>query len=75
MNPCRRERVQRRQPLREGVPAWCDTLPLSPLMPFDATAQLANAIPFGFEEYLELVETTGRCQRADKRVLIEGRVA
>lgn len=46
-----------------GVPAWCDTLPLSPLMPFDATAQLANAIPFGFEEYLELVETTGRCQR------------
>ena len=32
-----------------GVPAWCDALPLSPLMPFDATAQLANAIPFGFE--------------------------
>ena len=34
-----------------GVPAWCDALPLSPLMPFDATAQLANAIPFGFEEW------------------------
>ncbi|MGM1052512.1 MAG: transposase [Pseudomonadota bacterium] len=57
-----------------GVPSWCDTLPLSPLMPFDATAQLANAIPFGFEEYLELVETTGRCQRADKRGLIERRL-
>ncbi|MEQ5801225.1 hypothetical protein [Halomonas sp. H10-9-1] len=54
--------------------AWCETLPLQPLMPFDATAQLPNAIPFGFEDYLELVETTGRCQRPDKRGLIEGRV-
>lgn len=56
------------------VPAWCETLPLQPLMPFDATAQLPHAIPFGFEDYLALVETIGRCQRPDKRGAIEGRV-
>ncbi|TDN95382.1 transposase [Halomonas ventosae] len=56
------------------VPAWCDALPLQPLMPFDATAQLPNAIPFSFEDYLELVENTGRCQRPDKRGRIDGHV-
>ncbi|WP_133484451.1 MULTISPECIES: hypothetical protein [Halomonas] len=40
---------------------------MQPLMPFDATAELPAAIPFGFEDYLELVEITGRCQRPDKR--------
>lgn len=38
-----------------------------PLMPFDATARLVAAIPFAFDDYLELVEATGRCIRADKR--------
>ncbi|PWV72638.1 transposase [Halomonas sp. A11-A] len=61
-------------PAESQAPAWCETLPLQPLMPFDATAQLPHAIPFGFEDYLELVETTGRCQRPDKRGAIEGRV-
>ncbi|WP_373190971.1 hypothetical protein [Halomonas sp.] len=56
------------------VPAWCETLPLQPLMPFDATARLPTAIPFSFEDYLELVETTGRCQRPDKRGRIDGHV-
>ena len=36
-------------------------------MPFDATARLKAAIPFAFDDYLELVETTGRCIRRDKR--------
>lgn len=55
------------------LPAWCDSLPCQPLMPFDVTAQLSNAIPFSFEDYLELVETTGRCQRPDKRGAIPER--
>ncbi|QFY90020.1 hypothetical protein D5125_11300 [Magnetovirga frankeli] len=36
-------------------------------MPFDATARLKAAIPFGFDDYLELVESTGRCLRPDRR--------
>jgi REP element-mobilizing transposase RayT len=49
-------------------------LPLQPLMPFDSTGRLRAAIPFAFEDYLELVETTGRCLHPDKRGLITGRV-
>lgn len=55
-------------------PPWCATLPRQPLIPFDATARVAAAIPFGLEDYLELVEATGRCQRPDKRGSIEARV-
>jgi hypothetical protein len=53
------------QPLRpEG-----DTrsLPRAPLMPFDATSRTPWAIPFVFEDYLELVDWTGRAMRSDKR--------
>lgn len=42
-------------------------LPQQPLMPFDATGRLRAAIPFSLEDYLELVEVTGRCQHPDKR--------
>lgn len=42
-------------------------LPRQPLMPFDATARLKAAIPFAFDDYLELVDATGRCIRQDKR--------
>ena len=42
------------------------------LRPFDATGRLATAIPFAFEDYAELVETTGRVIRADKRGFIPG---
>ncbi len=49
----------------------CEThlarLPQQPLMPFDASARLKAAIPFAFDDYLDLVDTTGRCIRADKR--------
>ena len=37
------------------------------LMPFDATGRLDAAVPFAFDDYLELVEATGRCIRSDKR--------
>lgn len=49
-------------------------LPLQPLLPFDATSRLRAAIPFAFEDYLDLVETTGRSLHPDKRGLIAERV-
>jgi len=36
------------------------SLPRAPLMPFDAAAQTPWAIPFAFDDYLELVDWTGR---------------
>jgi hypothetical protein len=36
-------------------------------MPFDATSRTPWAIPFAFEDYLELVDWTGRAIRSDKR--------
>lgn len=49
-------------------------LPLQPLMPFDPTSRLKAAIPFAFEDYLDLVETTGRSLHPNKRGLINARV-
>jgi hypothetical protein len=51
--------------------AEAQALPKVPLMPFDATARTPWAVPFAFEDYLELVDWTGRALRADKR----GRIA
>ncbi|TVP75980.1 MAG: transposase, partial [Thioalkalivibrio sp.] len=39
---------------------------------FDATGRMAAAIPFAFDDYLELVDTTGRVIREDKRGYIPG---
>lgn len=36
-------------------------------MPFDATGQFEPAIPFAFEDYLELTDTLGRCVHPTKR--------
>ncbi len=43
----------------------------APLMPFDATAQTPWAVPFALDDYLELVDWTGRALRADKRGYIK----
>ena len=56
------------QPLESQL----STLPRSPLMPFDATGRMAAAIPFSFDDYLELVDATGRVIRDDKRGYIPG---
>jgi len=40
--------------------AHLSALPRAPLMPFDATGRMAAAIPFAFDDYLELVDTTGQ---------------
>ena len=47
-------------------------LPRAPLMPFDATGRMAAAIPFAFDDYLELVDTTGRVICEDKKGYIPG---
>jgi REP element-mobilizing transposase RayT len=39
----------------------------APLMPFDATGREDWAIPFAFEDYVELVEAVGRCVHPKKR--------
>lgn len=41
--------------------------PAAPLMPFDPTGQTAWAIPFGLQEYVQLVEWAGRGVHPDKR--------
>lgn len=48
-----------------------DDLPAAPLMPFDATGRLSWGIPHALEDYVELVETVGRCLHPTKR----GRIA
>lgn len=39
----------------------------APLMPFDPTGRFEQAVPFGLQEYLELVDTTGRAVHPHKR--------
>jgi REP element-mobilizing transposase RayT len=41
-------------------------LPQARLMPFDATSKIPWAVPFSSEDYLELVDWTGRAIRSDK---------
>ena len=42
-------------------------LPEAPLMPFDPTGRFAQAVPFGLEEYFDLVDTMGRAVHPKKR--------
>ena len=64
----RRHRKLPTHPLESHLSA----LPRAPLMPFDATSRMTAAIPFAFDDYLELVDTTGRVIREDKRGYIPG---
>jgi len=41
-------------------------LPKAPLLPFDATGDTPWAVPFAFDDYLEMVDWTGRAIRSDK---------
>jgi REP element-mobilizing transposase RayT len=47
--------------------------PPTGLMPFEATSQVPWAIPFAFEDYVELVECTGRAQHPTKKGRIPAR--
>ncbi|TAG43561.1 MAG: transposase [Betaproteobacteria bacterium] len=42
----------------------------APLMPFDPTSRFEQAVPFGLEEYIELVDTLGRAVHPAKRGFI-----
>jgi hypothetical protein len=50
--------------------------PLKPLLHFDGgtTAKCQASIPFGFEDYLALVDWTGRIMRSDKRGYIDSQL-
>jgi len=50
----------------EGSPP----LLVAPLMPFDATARAAWAVPFDLQDYLELVDWSGRALHPNKRGVI-----
>jgi hypothetical protein len=58
-------RMLDKQPLRAEKEVR--PLPCAKLMPFDATSRTPWAVPFAFEDYLELVDWTGRAIRSDKR--------
>ena len=49
-------------------------LPEAPLMPFDPTGRFAQGVPFGLEEYLDLVDTVGRVVHPKKRGTLAHRV-
>ena len=53
-------------------PSLLASLPEALLMPFDATGQFQQGIPFSFEDYLQLVDTVGRTIRTDKKGYISG---
>lgn len=68
--------AQPQSPPSEETPPTEDTLQpetrlsplaIAPLMPFDATARLAWAIPFAWDDYLELIETLGHSIHPGKR--------
>ena len=49
-------------------------MPEVPLMPFDVTSRFEQAIPFGLQEYLELVDTMGRALYPAKRGVIPANI-
>ena len=55
------------KPRHREAEGRADPLPQAPLMPFDATGRTAWAVPFGLEEYVALVEWTGRLVHPAKR--------
>lgn len=57
-----------RAPLPSLLPeAALAALPEAPLMAFDATGRFEQAIPFGLQEYVELVDSMGRAVHPAKR--------
>ena len=61
------ERIAYQQKLQRQLDL--EQMPQAPLMPFwgSAHSTINDAIPFTWEDYLQLVDTTGRMLRADKR--------
>jgi hypothetical protein len=57
--------------LRQLLNIRCESslcqLPVAPLLPFNSSEDLGTAIPFLFEDYLELIDTLGRIVHPQKR--------
>lgn len=73
--PFTRDAEPQKTPIIKALESLHDTsmlsdLPQAQLMPFDATGRFEQAIPFAFDDYLELVDTVGRTIRPDKRCSI-----
>lgn len=49
-------------------------LPKAPLLPFGPTDDLSAVIPFAFADYLELVDSIGRCIHPRKRGFIAEKI-
>lgn len=62
-----RERVTKQENIKKALKL--DDLPQAELMLFDGSArtELSTALPFTLEDYFDLVDTTGRIVRSDKR--------
>lgn len=60
------ERIRALDPRSTGVPMPTDN-PKVPLLAFRTNGETDNSIPCGLEDYLDLVDWTGRAIRADKR--------
>jgi REP element-mobilizing transposase RayT len=65
------QRIQEGQANPKPMPQPTETaeeiLPEAPIMPFDATGQADWAIPFAYDDYLDLVDWTGRAVHPKKR--------
>jgi len=71
------KRVKKRLAAQEAIKAQMaeiKDLPVAPLMPFDGRAHvdIHSALPFTPEDYIALVDDTGRCIREGKRGFIGG---
>ncbi len=60
--------------IHERLAGLRESTPTSALMPFDATGQTPWAIPFGLEDYVALVDWTGRQHRSGKRGAINSQL-
>ena len=60
------ERIRALHPRSDGSPV-ADQNSTVPLMAFRSNVEIDNSIPYGLEDYLELVDWSGRAIRVDKR--------
>src|SRR5690606_373519 len=68
------ERIRKVRESRQVEPLVEDRSPEVPLQPFHSPGTGHHTIPFGFEDYLALVNWSGRVIRDDKRGAIDARL-
>lgn len=68
------ERIRKVRESRQVEPMAEDRSPEVPLQPFHSPGTGHHTIPFGFEDYLALVDWSGRVIRDDKRGAIDARL-